>query len=193
MRLSRWCDFMRRFPVIADIRVLDLGGAPEFRRAVPLRPRVVTTVNIASADPHEDWIDHVVADACEFRATGPDDLVVSSSLLEDIGGRELGRRPAGVVHASAPAHWVQTLYRYFPVEPHWLALRCQLLPTPARAAVLCWRLCRVGGIRNRGDALRIVRTTEPVSFAETRLLFPGSMIWREGPRGLAKSLVTVRA
>jgi hypothetical protein len=194
-RGRRWAEFMRRFPLLPEMRVLDLGGTPAFWRAAPQRPAAVTTVNLERSDTDELWIDHVVEDACQFRAVGsaPYDLVVSNSLLEHVGGHEQRRRLAEIVHESAPAHWVQTPYRYFPIEPHWLAPGWQFLPPAGRAAVLRhWPFCHGGRPRDRTSALRIVLTTELIGRAEMGLLFPGSEIWRERIAGLTKSLVAVR-
>jgi hypothetical protein len=186
---------MRRFPSLPEMRVLDLGGRPAFWRALPHRPAAVTTVNLEPAEADELWIEHVVGDACAFPVTGSlrYDLVVSNSLLEHVGGYEQRRRLAEVVHESAPAHWVQTPYRYFPIEPHWLAPGWQFLPPAGRAAVLChWPFCHGGRPRDRTSALRIVLTTELVGHAEMGLLFPSSDIWCERVAGLTKSIVAVR-
>ncbi|HEX4060865.1 MAG TPA: UDP-N-acetylmuramoyl-tripeptide--D-alanyl-D-alanine ligase [Streptosporangiaceae bacterium] len=47
------------------------------------------------------------------------DLVFSNSLIEHVGGHERRERFADTVHQLSGAYWVQTPYRYFPVEPHW--------------------------------------------------------------------------
>ncbi|MFZ2116226.1 MAG: class I SAM-dependent methyltransferase [Pseudonocardiaceae bacterium] len=138
-RHRRGAELTRRFPSLPEMRGLDLGGTPAFWRAVPHRPAAVTTVNLEPSDADELWIDHVVGDACEFHVVGSPryDLVVSNSLLEHVGGHEQRRRLAEAVHDSAPAHWVQTPYRYFPIEPRWLAPGWQFLPPAAQATILC--------------------------------------------------------
>jgi hypothetical protein len=194
-RQRRWAELMRRFPSLPEMRVLDLGGTPAFWRTVPHRPAAVTTVNLMPFEVGELWIDHEVEDACKFQVGGSlrYDLVVSNSLLEHVGGHEQRRRLAEVIHESAPVHWVQTPYRYFPIEPHWLAPGWQFLPPAGRAAVLCyWPFCHGGRPRDRASALRIVLTTELIGRAEMRLLFPHSDIWGERVAGLTKSIVAVR-
>lgn len=194
-RRRRWDTLLARFPDLETMRVLDLGGTPEFWRAAPVRPKAVVTVNVEPAATDEQWIDHVVADACDPGdcADSGHDLVISNSLLEHVGGHERRRMLADVIRRSAPRHWVQTPYRYFPVEPHWLAPGWQFLPPAARAQVLLrWPFSHQRP-EDLTTALHIVLTTELVSGAEMRLLFPDSEIWRERAGGLTKSMVAIRS
>lgn len=177
------------------MRVLDLGGVPSFWTSHDPRPAAVTTVNLEDAEAAEPWITHVVGDACEPGAPVRDerfDLVVSNSVLEHVGGYHRRRQLAEVVHKAADRHWVQTPNRYFPVEPHYLAPGWQFLPVPARARVLMnWPLAH-GRPADHLDALDNVLSTELVSRAELRMLFPHSEIWAERLLGMAKSLVAIR-
>lgn len=194
-RQRRWAELTRRFPQLREMRVLDLGGTPGFWLSAPQRPAAVTTVNMRHSEAPERWLDHIVADACEFVAPAGSkfDLVISNSLIEHVGGHARRRMLADVVRASAPAHWVQTPYRYFPIEPHWLAPGWQFLPLAVRATALSyWPLCHGGRPKDRASALRIALGTELLCRTEMQLLFPASEIWNERVAGLTKSLVAVR-
>lgn len=195
-RSRRLDELNRRFPDLARMRVLDLGGLPSFWTGHTPRPEAVTTVNLEDAEPGVPWITHVVGDACDPGSAVRDerfDLVVSNSVLEHVGGYHRRRQLAEVVLKAADRHWVQTPNRYFPVEPHYLAPGWQFLPVPARAAVLRrWPLAH-GRPTDRLDALDNVLSTELVCRAELRMLFPHSEIWAERMLGLAKSLVAIRA
>ena len=194
-RAKRWDELMRRFPSLASMRVLDLGGLPDFWRKSATRPAHVTTVNLLSADADEPWADHLVSDACEPEGlAGKEfDLVVSNSLLEHVGGYVRRRQLADVIRGFADRHWVQTPYRYFPIEPHWAFPGLQFLPVPARAAaVRLWPLGHAS-IRGRAESTDGVLGTELLSLTEMRLLFPDSDIWHEKAAGLTKSLVAVRS
>ncbi|MFC0549064.1 hypothetical protein [Kutzneria chonburiensis] len=48
-RARRWAELMRRFPALRSMRVLDLGGLPDFWRKSLSRPAHVTTVNLVAA------------------------------------------------------------------------------------------------------------------------------------------------
>ena len=156
-----------------------------------MQPASVTVVNLATASADEPWITQVTGDACAFAETGFD-LVVSNSLLEHLGGPARRQVFAETVLGAAPRHWVQTPYRYFPVEPHWLFPGFQWLPVSARVAVTRhWRY----GHRHEPDrdrALDLVLEVELVSATEMRHLFPGATLWYERAGGLVKSLVSIR-
>jgi hypothetical protein len=196
-RRRRWTEFLRRFPDIAQLRVLDLGGTVGTWLGAPFRPAHVVVVNV---DPrlagHGDWYLSLVGDACdpdpEVRARDYD-LVFSNSLLEHVGGHAQRRRLAGVVDQLGPLHWVQTPYRYFPVEPHWLIPGMQFLPVATRVAIA---RRRPFGPANRttpvGELVDEVAAVELVSAIEMRSYFPSSDIWFERVAGLPKSLVAVR-
>ncbi|WP_054055928.1 hypothetical protein [Alloactinosynnema sp. L-07] len=193
-RAKRWQELLGRFPDLADLRVLDLGGMPSFWRNDSVRPAAVTTVNLVDAAAPEPWLRHVVDDACDpVKVSGERfDLVVSNSLLEHVGGYGPRCRLAGVIHDAADRHWVQTPYRYFPVEPHWTFPALQFLPVILRAAVV--RRWPFGhATLDRNAAIDAILATDLVSATEMRHLFPGSEIWRERAAGLPKSLVAIRA
>jgi len=184
------------FPELADMTVLDLGGRVESWSRAPVRPAHVHVVNLEPL-PAElpPWAEADHADACELPAgilRRRYDLVFSNSVLEHVGGHERRRRMADAVRALAPAYWVQTPYRYFPVEPHWVAPGMQFLPVPARVFVARrWPLAYTPG-KSYEAAMRQVLTTELIGRAELRYLFPDATIRGERLLGLTKSLIAVR-
>ncbi|MFE9773383.1 class I SAM-dependent methyltransferase [Streptomyces sp. NPDC005931] len=195
-RSRRWQELLRWFPDLADMRVLDLGGTPASWRCAPVRPAQVVTVN---PDRHtalqtEPGITPIVADACtlslpDHMASERFDLVYSNSVLEHVGGHYRRRQFADTVHRHGTHHWVQTPYRYFPVEPHWLFPGLQWLPITARIAVSRhWPFGHVPRA-GRAQATRHVQEVELLSLTEMRSYFPASRIWVERFAGLPKSLV----
>jgi hypothetical protein len=180
---------------LPEYRVLDLGGLPEFWKLAPTRPTHVTTINLEPAETDESWLRHLVDDACAPTSIEGErfDLVVSNSLIEHVGGHARRRELAQVVHAYADRHWVQTPYRYFPIEPHWACPAMQFLPVPVRAAAV--RHWPFGHARTTGhdESISAVLWVELLSETEMRLLFPRSEIWRERAAGITKSIVAVRS
>lgn len=123
MRSHRWALLGRTFPDLSEMRVLDLGGTADSWRLAPVRPKQLILLNSAPQDPGVEWTTTVVGDACDLPASLASehfDLIYSNSVIEHVGGHWRRERFAEVVHDVAEHHWVQTPYRYFPVEPHWL-------------------------------------------------------------------------
>lgn len=185
-----------RFPDLESMRVLDLGGIVANWEGAPVRPREVVLLNLEAEAPDTGWIRTVTGDACDppgdLRGE-TFDLVYSNSTLEHVGGYHRRRQLASTALSLAPHHWVQTPYRYFPIEPHWLFPFFQLLPVPLRAEISRrWRLAHEY-VRSpawpRSQAVKDVLEVELVSRTEMSFLFPESEIVAETFLGLTKSLI----
>ncbi|MCO6009553.1 class I SAM-dependent methyltransferase [Actinoallomurus purpureus] len=177
--------------------VIDLGGTADAWLRAPVRPAHVHLVNLESPPAVlPEWMETDRADACELPDSilgGPYDLVISNSVLEHVGGHERRQRFADAVHRLADRHWIQTPYRYFPVEPHWLFPGFQFLPAAARTVVARhWPLVHTPPA-DRATALRTALSVELVSRTELAFYFPGSQIRAERMAGLVKSLIAVKA
>lgn len=192
-RGRRWDEFQARFPEISDMQVLDLGGRPSFWTSAPVRPKHVTCVNIQGGISSDvPWIDYVLGDACA-PPLGDFDLVVSNSLLEHVGGHLQRMKLADAVRSSADRYWVQTPYRYFPIEPHWLFPGMQWLPHRARVEIsLRWPFGHVQ-TNTREAAEDRVNEIELVGINQMRGYFPDASLWYERFGGFVKSLVAVKA
>src|SRR6266536_182803 len=194
-RAQRADKLMAPFPDLASMRVLDLGGGPPFWRGFGVQPAHVTLLNLLQLDATEPWLETVVGDAC---APPPAisgerfDLVVSNSVIEHVGGHAQRQRFADAVQAAADRHWVQTPYRYFPVEPHWLCPGMQFLPLRARATLTRrWPLspARASTV---AEAVENAASVELLSLTEMRVYVPSSHIWHERIGGRVKSITAMR-
>lgn len=200
-RQRRWDLTRQLFPDLEQMTVIDLGGTVEAWLRAPVRPKHVTVLNIDEpGESDEEWLLPVYGDACDAPrvlaragAATAYDLVFSNAVLEHVGGHANRARFANAVRELAERHWVQTPYRYFPLEPHWLFPGMQFLPVAARVRIAeSWPLVH-SPHPGREGALREVLWTELVSLAEMRSYFPTSTIHHERVLGLTKSLVAVRA
>ena len=198
-RAARWELFTSTFPQIESMRILDLGGTAEAWRRAPIRPAHVTILNLFEPGESDDErLLPLAGDACTATAAlaaggaaTSYDLVFSNSLLEHVGGHSQRAALAREVRGLAPRHWVQTPYRYFPVEPHWLFPGLQFLPLAARSQVAArWPLVHTRP-ENVAEAMSDVQWTELVGIAELRAYFPDSTIHKERMAGLTKSLIAV--
>lgn len=199
-RTRRWELTRELFPDFETLRVIDLGGTCEAWLRAPVRPRHVTVLNIEEpGESDEEWLTPILGNACnapkELAAAGADmafDLVFSNAVLEHVGGHANRERFAEATHALADRHWIQTPYRYFPLEPHWLFPGMQFLPVAARVKVAeRWPLAHSPHPGFEG-ARREVLWTELLSESEVRAYFPTSEILHERVLGITKSLIAVR-
>jgi Methyltransferase domain len=234
MRQRRWSMLHERFPELAEMRVIDIGGLAGSWLQAPARPSELVVLNLPGGDwttrttkledqlgPHAT-VRHVEGDACDLPAELRDerfDLVYCNSVIEHVGGH--GRRIAlaDSVHSLGDHHWVQTPYRYFPVEPHSLIPGLQFLPSRWQAAaVRYWPFGHMSTFPS-GDLLETevakrshdraghnsklrdidpyyavvtAQSVELLSKAELHTYFPTSEIVNERVLGLVKSLVAVR-
>jgi hypothetical protein len=191
---ARW--LAETFPDLANMSIIDLGGRVDTWQQTPVRPKHVHVVNL---EPHSgdlpDWAELDWGDACALPnhiAKRRYDLVFSNSVIEHVGGHERRLRFAESVHKLADAHWVQTPYRFFPIEPHWVAPGMQFLPTSVRATVAHrWPLAHTPA-KDRLDATQSVLWTELIDKTQMCHYFPDSTIRAERIFGLTKSLIAYR-
>jgi Methyltransferase domain len=195
-RARRWDWLADAFPGIGLMSVIDLGGTVEAWQRAPVHPARVHVVNLES--PPEEmptWIRADQADACSLPpriSDGTYDLVFSNSVIEHVGGHAQRMRFAEAVHKLAERHWVQTPYRYFPIEPHWLFPGFQFLPLAVRAELARrWPLAHKLS-ESRNDGLSGVMSVELLSRAEMAFYFPDSTLRFERMMGAVKSLISVR-
>jgi hypothetical protein len=196
-RALRWEKLRASFPDLDRMRVLDLGGRPNFWDNSGIRPESLVCLNLEPTPEGElsDWCRYVQGNACEPPAEVTResyDLVISNSVIEHVGGWAHRQRFADVVHGSADRHWVQTPYRYFPVEPHWLFPGMQFLPLRARTVVV--RRWPYGYFHTDDQAAAVDKamSVDLLSLTEMRALFPESQMWHERIVGLIKSVVAIR-
>jgi hypothetical protein len=123
------------------------------------------------------------------------DLVYSNSVIEHVGGASQRQKFADNVARLAPRFWIQTPYRGFPIEPHWLFPGLHYLPLASRLAIA--RRWPLGYIDNYGGdrqkVLNELLSVELLSSTEWRHLFPTADIRYERIAGLPKSLIAMKA
>jgi hypothetical protein len=193
-RVRRWGELLQRFPAFGEMRVIDLGGTAAFWRSAVARPAFLVLLNLVGQPAPWDGVRAVEGDACApppALAHDRFDLVFSNSVIGHVGGHRARTEFAASVHTMAGHHWVQTPYRYFPIDPCFVFPWRPLLPLRVQAAVARrWRM----GHRKAGshhDAVEFSLGVELLSETELAHYFPASEIWRERLGGLTKSIVAV--
>lgn len=195
-RRRRWATLTEAFPELSSMSVLDLGGTVEFWADAAIRPAKLTLLNpgIPDASPLP-WAEALRGDACDPPAaigTRSFDLVYSNSTIEHVGGHARRRLFADTVHRLGSHLWVQTPYRYFPIEPHFVFPWFQHLPVSARTAIATrWPLSPPQFPTDRVSAREEVMSIELLSITEMRDYFPEAELRLERSGGLVKSLIAV--
>lgn len=196
-RSRRWKLFERTFPDIGEMSVIDLGGTVEYWLRAPIRPAHLRLINLEGASPEDpgvSWISVSIGDACdpgEGVRSQDFDLVYSNSVIEHVGGHSRREQFAQVVADLAERHWIQTPYRYFPIEPHWVAPALQFMPLAVRSRVaLHWPLAH-STPANRASAVGSLLSTELLDITAMRHYFPSSEMVYERTLGLVKSVIAV--
>jgi hypothetical protein len=195
-RARRWQWLQDTFPDLSSMSVIDLGGTVEAWLRAPLRPAAVHVVNLEpqpAATP--DWLTSEQGDACALPPSldgASYDLVFSNSVIEHVGGHAQRLRFAAEVHRLAARHWIQTPYRYFPIEPHWLFPGFQFMPVSVRAEISRrWPLVHTRSASHQ-DGVQAAMGVELLSRTEMASYFPGSTLRFERAVGAIKALIAVK-
>jgi len=196
MRQARMRRLHEVFPDFEAMRIVDLGGDTRYWAPMTIRPAHVTIVSI---DEHgirspEPWMEAVLGDACDLSQFDGQsyDLVFSNSVIEHVGGIRRQQDFANVVRALAPRRWIQTPYRYFPLDPHVKFPFFQSYPLALRAQIVKrWPLSHLKRLEEERTPVAYALEQDLLSMTEMRFLFPESEILRERLVGFTKSLIAV--
>lgn len=200
MRRNRVQQFMAMLPHAAGrVRVLDVGGTEGFWANLWNREcdrLSITLLNLEGAQPSGRLpIKSVVGDARELTRfeTGEFDACFSNSVIEHVGTLADQQKMANEIRRVAKGYFVQTPYRYFPVEPHFHVPGWAQLPVWCRTAL--HRRLNLGWVAAEPDYLKARMDVEQIrllSIREFRLLFGDGEIWMEKIGPLVKSMIAVR-
>lgn len=125
-RAQRMKLFAQSLDLHDGMRVLDLGGAPQFWKNFDLYAFDITVVNLPSMlEPGEvtvgrHTVKKLAGDATDMSDHSPNsfDLVFSNSVIEHVGDDAKVRAFSENVKRLAPRYWVQTPSKWFPIEAH---------------------------------------------------------------------------
>jgi hypothetical protein len=174
--------------------VLDVGGDARAWRLSRLRPRHLTLLNVTEQRAEEDWITTMIGDACTGLPPVHADLVFSNSVIEHVGGHWRRQRFAEGIRSAADRYWVQTPYKYFPVEPHFLVPALQHLPRKVQVEIVKrWPVGHFALVTEEETAVRCLMDIELLSRIEFAHYFPDATIVPEKIGPITKSLTAVRA
>ena len=183
------------------VRLLDLGGTPNYWEIIPrqtlegLNVRITVANLYRSAHRDGDTLFTLIkADACDLSSIGDKEfhVVHSNSVIEHVGSRDRMQLFAAEVRRVAERHFVQTPNFWFPVEPHALLPFFHWLPYRLRIALVQkYTLGHWPRQRSREEAEKLLRDNDLLNKREFSRLFPASVIRVERFFGLPKSLLAI--
>jgi Methyltransferase domain len=200
LRRKRVAQFLALIPESKNIvRILDVGGSEEAWENIwdaRLNRASITLLNledkrVSGRFPMTALVGDV-RDLSRFRER-EFDLCFSNSLIEHLGTWAEQRRAAAEMRRVAKGYFVQTPYRYFPLEPHFQAPFWAQLPVAIRTAL--HQRFDLGWMQAQTDyaiARREVEQIRLLTLREMRSLFPDAGLHKERVGPLVKSLIAVR-
>lgn len=198
LRRKRTKHLLDMIPSDKKTRILDVGGTEQFwtnlwGNAIPNNVEI-TIVNItpqASSNPQIHAVSGDARDLSLFQS-GEFDICFSNSVLEHVGTLLDQNRAAAEMRRVAKRYFVQTPYRYFPIEPHFHVPAWAQLPVVVRTAL--HRRFHLGWMRAQPDYLLAKSDVEQIrllNIREFRALFPNAKIIAERIGPLLKSLIAI--
>jgi hypothetical protein len=184
-----------------ECRIIDLGGRPDYWRAIDRQVLEDCKVRITTLNPEpqddagDPMFDQQVGDACALDvADNAFDLAHSNSVIEHVGGWNSMERFAAETRRVARRYYVQTPYFWFPIEPHLSAPLVHWAPEPVQAR---WLIKRghafVAKTTDIASAMRAVQDARLLDKTMMRHLFPDARLEEEKVAGLTKSLMAIRS
>jgi hypothetical protein len=189
-RRRRRATLLRLFPPKLFPKVIDVGGvAKDWEN----EQRVVTILNLVpqKCERHR----FIVGDARQIECVQEAfDLAYCNSVVEHVGKWQDRKLLAAELRRIAPALWVQTPNRWFPVEMHYLTLFLHWWPRLLRNRFIVRWFTGWGWLvqPGRDEVERYAETVQLLSAAQMRELFPDCRLVRERFLGMTKSLICVR-
>ncbi len=185
--------FFKTFENQAEIKILDVGGTDYFWKnsRIPNLPGVtITLLNLHLEQSSHPNILAQQGDATDMSNLEEKsfDLVFSNSVIEHLYTLENQQKMAAEIQRVGKHYFIQTPYKYFPIEAHYALPFAQFLPKSLVFSILTnTRLSRLKHWEPKAaqqylDEIRLLDKNE------MRALFPQGKILLEKTWGMTKSL-----
>ena len=189
-RKSRNARFISAMNLTQETTVLDVGGVSQFWSSMAIKPRV-TLLNVLE-DVNSD-LPQIVASACNIPCADKSfDIVFSNSMIEHLGTWENQEQAAREMLRVGRGIWVQTPYRWFPVEPHLLTPFIHWLPNKWQRSLLPYTLWALIAKPSADYCDGFWREIRLLTIPSMKKLFPDCQIVYERFGFLVKSLIAVK-
>lgn len=177
------------------LHILDIGGTEDYWNMMEFNdPQVHITLLNLNTQPVSDpqRFTSIAGNATQLTGFADQsvDLVYSNSVIEHLFTLEAQQKMADEIKRVGKSYFIQTPYRYFPIEPHWVFPFFQFLPRSVRITLT--RKFSLGHIPRINDPLLAARQVDEVrlmTIPELKKIFPGGLLYKEFFMGMVKSVV----
>jgi len=175
--------------ITSNDSILDVGGNIYYWVGTGFEKNV-TILNMQLPETLHNPFKWVQGDACAMSdfEVGSYDIVFSNSVIEHVGDFEKQKRMSQEVRRVGKKYWIQTPYRHFPIEMHFLIPFFQYLPKSKRkyiAKLYPFSFSKVFNLDTDYDLNHIWLLNKK----NLKSLFPDSHIIEEKLFGFTKSLI----
>lgn len=192
-RFHFFLSLIRQFP--RPLHILDIGGTEAYWNMMEFNePDVHITLLNLNIQPvsNAKMFTSIAGNATALRGFADQsvDLVYSNSVIEHLFTLEAQQQMASEVRRVGKAYFIQTPYRYFPIEPHWVFPFFQFLPRSLRIGLT--RKFHLGHIPRLPDPVQAARQVDEVrlmTIPELEKMFPDGNLYKEYFMGMIKSVV----
>lgn len=179
------------------INILDVGGTESFweNRGYHEKKNIkITLLNLTKFETHYPNMVSVKGDACNLSefADNSFDLVFSNSVIEHLYTSENQKLMADEVQRVGKNYYIQTPYKYFFVEPHYLLPYFQFLPKKTKIFVLSKTKLSRGTKISHKEAKDQAEQIILLSKNKMKELFPEAKIYQEKFLGMTKSITAYK-
>jgi len=191
-RKRRFDLFIALLGITKGTKILDVGGTEDIWLNTGFENNV-TIINIKIPPKKLDKFTYFTIDACKMDlfADNQFEIAFSNSVIEHVGDYEKQKMFAREIQRVSQKYWVQTPYKHFPIEPHFLFPLFQYFPANIKNFVgLNWPYSHLK--KNNEDILDEVSRLRLLTCNEMQNLFPNSHLIKEKYFGVTKSLIVYR-
>ena len=193
LRKERFDRFIKFLVIKNTDNILDVGGTVATWIGSGFEKNV-TLLNL-SFDNENKKFNYVLGDACnmDMFSNQSFDIIYSNSVIEHVG-KDKQKEFAKEIIRVGKKYWVQTPYKHFPIEPHFVFPFFQYYPVSIQKFVgLNWQYShyRIGNAKD-SEILKDISQIYLLNKKELKNLFPGSKIFEEKFWGITKSLIAYK-
>lgn len=191
LRAKRFEKFVNEMSIKETDRILDVGGNENTWKDSGLTNEI-TLLNL-SFDQEDSRYIYIQGDACHMDMIKDQeyDIVFSNSVIEHVGEYQRQQLFANEILRVGKKIWVQTPYKHFPIEPHFLFPFFQYIPKNiSKNIALYWPFSHYSFLHNMPhEILSELEKLNMLSIGDVRKLFGNCHISYEMYFGMIKSLI----